>query len=46
MSLKEQMDFAKEELSQDEKVLAGLIKIERFYKKNKVFHFNEVSWTG
>ena len=36
MSIKEQVDFAKEELSQDEKLLAGLIKAERFYRRNKV----------
>ncbi len=36
MSIKEQVDFAKEELTQDEKLLAGLIKAERFYKKNKI----------
>ncbi|GEM_PF-116425 len=36
MSIKEQVEFAKEELTQDEKVLAGLIKIERFYKRNKM----------
>ena len=36
MSIKEQVEFAKEELTQDEKLLAGLIKIERFYKRNKM----------
>ncbi|WP_456450688.1 hypothetical protein [Hydrogenimonas sp.] len=36
MSIKEQVEFAKEELTQDEKVLAGLIKAERFYKRNKM----------
>ncbi|WP_300366684.1 hypothetical protein [Hydrogenimonas sp.] len=36
MSIKEQVEFAKEELTQDEKLLAGLIKAERFYKRNKV----------
>ncbi len=36
MSIKEQVEFAKEELTQDEKLLAGLIKAERFYKKNKL----------
>ncbi len=36
MSIKEEIDFAKEELTQDEKLLASLIKVERFYKKNKV----------
>ncbi|WP_300362302.1 hypothetical protein [Hydrogenimonas sp.] len=35
MSIKEQMEYAKEELTQDEKLLAGLIKAERFYKRNK-----------
>jgi hypothetical protein len=36
VSIKEQVEFAKEELTQDEKLLAGLIKIERFYKRNKM----------
>jgi len=36
VSIKEQMEFAKEELTQDEKLLAGLIKAERFYKRNKM----------
>ncbi len=36
MSIKEQVEYAKEELTQDEKLLAGLIRIERFYKRNKV----------
>ncbi len=36
MSIKEQVEFAKEELTQDEKLLAGLIKAERFYKRNRV----------
>lgn len=35
VSIKEQMEYAKEELTQDEKLLAGLIKAERFYKRNK-----------
>ena len=36
LSIKDQVEFAKEELTQDEKLLAGLIKAERFYKKNRV----------
>ena len=36
MSIKEQVEFAKEELTQDEKLLAGLIKVERFYKRNRI----------
>ena len=36
MSIKEQVEYAKEELTQDEKLLAGLIRIERFYKKNRM----------
>jgi len=36
VSIKEQVEFAKEELTQDEKLLEGLIKVERFYKKNRL----------
>ncbi|WOE70928.1 hypothetical protein RZR97_04980 [Hydrogenimonas thermophila] len=36
MSIKEQVEFVKEELTQDEKLLEGLIKVERFYKKNRL----------
>ncbi|BDY12282.1 hypothetical protein [Hydrogenimonas cancrithermarum] len=36
MSIKEQVEFAKEELTQDEKLLSGLIKVERFYKRNRL----------
>jgi hypothetical protein len=36
MSIKEQVEFVKEELTQDEKLLEGLIKIERFYKRNRL----------
>lgn len=36
MSLKENVDFVKDELSSEEKFLEGFVKIERFYKKNKV----------
>ncbi|NPA29183.1 MAG: tetratricopeptide repeat protein [Epsilonproteobacteria bacterium] len=36
MGIKEQVEFAKEELTQDEKLLAGLIKVERFYKRNRI----------
>ena len=35
MGIKEQVEFAKEELTQDEKLLAGLIRAEKFYKRNK-----------
>jgi len=35
VSIKEQVEFAKEELTQDEKLLAGLIKAERFYRRNR-----------
>ena len=35
MSIKEHVEFAKEELTQDEKLLSGLIKAERFYKRNR-----------
>jgi len=35
MSLKENVDFVKDELSSEEKFLEGFVKIERFYKKNK-----------
>jgi len=36
MSLKENVEFVKEELNSEEKFLEGFVKIERFYKKNKV----------
>ena len=36
MSIKEGVEFVKEELTQDEKLLEGLIKVERFYKRNKI----------
>lgn len=35
MSMKENVDFVKQELSNEEKFLEGFVKIERFYKKNK-----------
>lgn len=35
MSLKENIDFVKEELNSEEKFLEGFVKIERLYKKNK-----------
>ncbi len=35
MSLKENMNFVKEELNSEEKFLEGFVKVERFYKKNK-----------
>jgi len=36
VSIKDQVEFVKEELTQDEKLLEGLIKVERFYKKNRL----------
>ena len=36
MSIKEQVEFVKDELTQDEKLLESLIKVERFYKKNRL----------
>lgn len=36
MSLKENVDFVKEELSSEEKFLESFVKVERFYKKNKL----------
>ena len=36
MSIKDQVEFVKEELTQDEKLLESLIKVERFYKKNRL----------
>ncbi|ADV47247.1 hypothetical protein [Nitratifractor salsuginis] len=36
MSLKEELNYVKEELSSDEKLLESAFKLERFYKKNKV----------
>ncbi|RUM45210.1 MAG: hypothetical protein DSY46_03475 [Hydrogenimonas sp.] len=36
VSIKEQVEFAKEELTQDEKLFAGLLKVERFYKRNRL----------
>jgi len=36
VSIKEGVEFVKEELTQDEKLLEGLIKVERFYKRNRV----------
>ncbi|AXH13891.1 tetratricopeptide repeat protein [Malaciobacter mytili] len=35
MSLKENVDFVKNELNSEEKFLESFVKIERFYKKNK-----------
>ena len=35
MSLKENIDFVKEELNSEEKFLENSVKVERFYKKNK-----------
>lgn len=35
MSLKENVDFVKEEISSEEKFLEGFVKVERFYKKYK-----------
>lgn len=36
MGLKEEAAAVKNELTQDEKMLAGMIRVERFYKRNKV----------
>jgi len=36
MSIKEQVEFVKDEFTQDEKILESLIKVERFYKKNRL----------
>lgn len=36
MSLKENMDFVKEELNSEEKFLEGFVKLERFFKKYKL----------
>jgi predicted negative regulator of RcsB-dependent stress response len=36
MSLKENVDYVKEELNSEEKFLEGFVKVERFYKKNKL----------
>lgn len=35
MSMKENMDFVKNELNSEEKFLESFVKLERFYKKNK-----------
>ncbi len=35
MSIKEHIESAKEELTHDEKLFAGLVRVERFYKKNR-----------
>lgn len=36
MSLKENVDYVKDELSSEEKFLEGFVKVERFYKKNRL----------
>ncbi len=36
MSVKENIDFVKEELNSEEKFLESFVRLERFYKKNKV----------
>ena len=36
MSLKENVDYVKEELNSEEKFLESFVKVERFYKKNKL----------
>ena len=36
MSIKDNVDFVKEELNSEEKFLEGFVKIERFYKKYKL----------
>lgn len=39
MSLKENVDFVKDELNSEEKFLEGFVKVERFYKKYKKLIF-------
>jgi len=36
MSLKDNVDYVKNELSSEEKFLEGFVKVERFYKKNRL----------
>jgi predicted negative regulator of RcsB-dependent stress response len=36
MSLKDNVDYVKEELNSEEKFLESFVKVERFYKKNKI----------
>lgn len=36
MSLKENINFVKEELNSEEKFIESFVKVERFYKKNKI----------
>ncbi len=36
MSMKENLDFVKDELNSEEKFLESFVKLERFYKKNKI----------
>lgn len=42
MSLKENMDFVKEELNSEEKFLEGFVKLERFFKKYKLLIISAV----
>jgi hypothetical protein len=43
MSVKENIDFVKEELNSEEKFLEGFVKFERFYKKNKTIVIGVIS---
>lgn len=43
MSLKENIDFVKEELNSEEKFLEGFVKVERLYKKNKALFIGVVA---
>ncbi len=36
MSLKDNVDYVKEELNSEEKFLESFVKVERFYNKNKI----------
>lgn len=43
MSMKENIDFVKEELNSEEKFLEGFVKVERFYKKYKALIIGLIS---
>lgn len=42
MSLKDNVNYVKEELSSEEKFLESFVKVERFYKKNKILIISAV----
>ena len=44
MSLKENVDFVKEELNSEEKFLEGFVKLERFFKKYKIFIISAIAF--